>query len=60
MNVYMRCRKLIWLSLALLPLWLQMAPAVGDVQALAVYAPRDPHIRTKRVQGAYRDLEQPS
>jgi TonB family protein len=55
MNVYMRCRKLIWLSLALLPLWLQMAPAVGDVQALAVYAPRPTYpyeARARRLQGS--------
>ena len=54
MDVYMRCRKLIWLFSALLPLWSQMAPAVGD-RGLAVYAPRPTYpyeARARRLQGS--------
>jgi TonB family protein len=52
----MRCRKLIWLFLAVLPLWRSAGvPAEGDVRALAVYAPRPTYpyeARLRRLQGS--------
>jgi len=51
----MLCRKLIWLFLALLPIWASVgAPAEGDVHSLAVYAPRPTYpfaARLRRLQG---------
>jgi TonB family protein len=48
--MYMRCRKLIWLFVAALPLWPHLARA-----AIAVYAPRPTYpyeARAKRLQGS--------
>jgi TonB family protein len=51
----MRGRKLVWLFFAAFPLWPQLAPAEGNVRALAVYAPRPTYpyeARTKLETGA--------
>lgn len=51
----MRCRELIWLFAAALPLWPLLAPAKGEVRALAVYAPRPPYpyeARVRKEQGS--------
>ena len=54
--VYMRRRKLIWLLLAVLPLWRSAGvPTEEDVQALAVHAPRPNYpfaARLHRLQGS--------
>lgn len=46
----MRCRKLIWLFFAALPLWPQLAAAKGEVRAFGVYTPRPPYPYEARVR----------
>ncbi len=51
----MRCRKLIWLFVAAILLWPQLAPAKGEVRAFGVYTPRPTYpyeARASHLQGS--------